>query len=48
VVLVHGGPTSHAEDRFNAQSTTFVARGFHVLAPNYRGSTGFGLPFRSP
>jgi dipeptidyl aminopeptidase/acylaminoacyl peptidase len=46
VVLVHGGPTSHAEDRFNAQVQYFVARGFHVLAPNYRGSTGFGLPFQ--
>ena len=46
VVLVHGGPTSHAEDRFNAEIQYLVARGFHVLAPNYRGSTGFGLPFQ--
>ncbi|MEJ7820507.1 MAG: alpha/beta fold hydrolase, partial [Rubrobacteraceae bacterium] len=46
IVLVHGGPTSHAEDRFNAQIQYFVSRGFHVLAPNYRGSTGFGLEFR--
>jgi dipeptidyl aminopeptidase/acylaminoacyl peptidase len=46
VVLVHGGPTSRAEDRFNAQIHYFVARDFHVLAPNYRGSTGFGLPFQ--
>ncbi len=43
VVLVHGGPTSHAEDRFNAEIQYLVARGFDVLAPNYRGSTGFGL-----
>ena len=46
VILVHGGPTSRAEDRFNAQVQYLVARGFHVLAPNYRGSTGFGLPFQ--
>ena len=46
VVIVHGGPTYHAEDRFNAQVQYFVARGLHVLAPNYRGSTGFGLPFQ--
>lgn len=46
IVLVHGGPTSHAEDRFNAQIQYFASRGFHVLAPNYRGSTGFGLEFR--
>ncbi len=46
VVLVHGGPTSHAEDRFNAEIQYLVSRGFNVLAPNYRGSTGFGLPFQ--
>jgi dipeptidyl aminopeptidase/acylaminoacyl peptidase len=46
VMLVHGGPTSHAEDRFNAQIQYLVSRGFDVLAPNYRGSTGFGLAFQ--
>jgi dipeptidyl aminopeptidase/acylaminoacyl peptidase len=46
IVLVHGGPTSHAEDRFNAQIQYLVSRGFNVLAPNYRGSTGFGLEFQ--
>ena len=47
IVLVHGGPTSHAEDRFNAQIQYLASRGFDVLAPNYRGSTGFGLPFQA-
>jgi dipeptidyl aminopeptidase/acylaminoacyl peptidase len=46
VVLVHGGPTYHAEDQFNAEIQYLVSRGFHVLTPNYRGSTGFGLPFQ--
>ena len=46
IVLVHGGPTSHAEDRFNAQIQYLLSRGFDVLAPNYRGSTGFGLSFQ--
>lgn len=46
VILVHGGPTSHAEDRFNAEVQYLVARGFHVMTPNYRGSTGFGLSFQ--
>ena len=46
VVLIHGGPTSHAEDRFNAEIQYLTSRGFDVLAPNYRGSTGFGLPFQ--
>jgi dipeptidyl aminopeptidase/acylaminoacyl peptidase len=43
IVLIHGGPTHHAEDRFNAQVQYLVSRGFDVLTPNYRGSTGFGL-----
>ncbi len=46
VVLVHGGPTHHAEDRFNAEIHYLVSRGFNVLTPNYRGSTGFGLAFQ--
>jgi dipeptidyl aminopeptidase/acylaminoacyl peptidase len=46
VVLVHGGPTSHAENRFNAQIQYLVSQGFNVLVPNYRGSTGFGLEFQ--
>ena len=40
------GPTSHAEDRFNAEIQYLASRGFDVLVPNYRGSTGFGLPFQ--
>jgi dipeptidyl aminopeptidase/acylaminoacyl peptidase len=46
IVYVHGGPTAHSQDRVNTQIQFFVSRGFHVLDPNYRGSTGFGLPFR--
>jgi dipeptidyl aminopeptidase/acylaminoacyl peptidase len=46
IVLIHGGPTSHAEDRFNAEIHYLLSRGFNVLAPNYRGSTGFGLGFQ--
>lgn len=46
VVTVHGGPTSRGEDRFDARTQYLVSRGFDVLAPNYRGSTGFGLAFQ--
>ncbi len=46
IVLVHGGPTAHSEDRFVAHAQYFVSRGFTVLRPNYRGSTGFGLAFQ--
>jgi dipeptidyl aminopeptidase/acylaminoacyl peptidase len=46
ILLIHGGPTSHGEDRFNAQIQYLVSRNFEVLVPNYRGSTGFGLEFQ--
>lgn len=46
VIYVHGGPTSHTENRLNPQIQYYVARGFNVLDVNYRGSTGFGLRFR--
>jgi dipeptidyl aminopeptidase/acylaminoacyl peptidase len=47
VVYVHGGPTAHSADRFNAQIQFLVTQGFNVLDPNYRGSTGFGLTFQN-
>jgi dipeptidyl aminopeptidase/acylaminoacyl peptidase len=46
VIYVHGGPSSHSEDRLNPQLQYLVSRGFNVLDVNYRGSTGFGLKFR--
>ncbi|MDY0871216.1 S9 family peptidase [Dongia rigui] len=46
VVWVHGGPTWHSEDWVNPVVQFLVAAGFTVLDPNYRGSTGFGIPFR--
>lgn len=46
VVWVHGGPTWHSEDWVNPVVQFLVSAGFTVLDPNYRGSTGFGIPFR--
>lgn len=46
VVYVHGGPTWHSQDWINNQIQYLVHSGFNVLDPNYRGSTGYGLPFR--
>lgn len=46
IVYVHGGPTSHSRDALNAEIQFYVHRGFNVLDPNYRGSTGYGVPFR--
>ena len=45
VIYVHGGPTAHARDAINPLIQYLVSRGFNVLAPNYRGSTGYGLEF---
>jgi dipeptidyl aminopeptidase/acylaminoacyl peptidase len=47
VVFVHGGPTFHSTDRIVAQIQFLTSMGFNVFDPNYRGSTGFGLPFRN-
>jgi len=46
IILVHGGPTAHSEDAFDPEIQYLAAAGFAVLQPNYRGSTGFGLPFQ--
>jgi dipeptidyl aminopeptidase/acylaminoacyl peptidase len=46
IIYVHGGPTYHSPDYLNAQIQFFVSQGFNVFDPNYRGSTGYGLPFQ--
>jgi Tol biopolymer transport system component/cephalosporin-C deacetylase-like acetyl esterase len=43
---VHGGPTWHSEDWLNPRIQFWVASGYAVLDPNYRGSTGFGYVHR--
>jgi dipeptidyl aminopeptidase/acylaminoacyl peptidase len=45
VVLVHGGPTGRWSDAFNSWSQLLASRGFAVLMPNVRGSTGYGHKF---
>jgi dipeptidyl aminopeptidase/acylaminoacyl peptidase len=42
VIFVHGGPESQETARFNIIVQYLVNRGFLVLAPNVRGSTGYG------
>ena len=46
IIYVHGGPSWHSRDALNAQIQFYLHSGFNVLDPNYRGSTGYGLPFR--
>ncbi len=45
VILVHGGPTGAWRDSFDAWGQLLAGRGFVVLSPNVRGSTGYGHDF---
>ena len=42
VVLVHGGPHARDDFTFNWWSSFLASRGYAVLQPNFRGSTGYG------
>lgn len=46
VVYVHGGPWSEVADRWDIFIASLAALGYHVIAPNFRGSTGYGEEFR--
>lgn len=45
VVLAHGGPTGQTRDVFDRTASGLASRGYVVLAPNFRGSTGYGKAF---
>ena len=42
VVMIHGGPNWHYAMEWNPVMAHLASRGCAVLAPNYRGSTGYG------
>ncbi len=46
VVYVHGGPTSQTVNSFSRIIQHLVNQGYLVIAPNYRGSTGYGKEFQ--
>jgi dipeptidyl aminopeptidase/acylaminoacyl peptidase len=46
IVYVHGGPTSQTVNSFNRFVQYMVNQGYIVIAPNYRGSTGYGKEFQ--
>jgi dipeptidyl aminopeptidase/acylaminoacyl peptidase len=45
IVVPHGGPTSAYTDDHDPRAQYFVAKGYAWLAPNFRGSTGYGREF---
>ena len=45
VVYVHGGPEAQFTPYFNFLIQYFAANGYAVLAPNVRGSTGYGKAY---
>lgn len=46
VVLPHGGPEARDEYEFNWWAQFLAVRGYAVLQPQFRGSTGFGEAWR--
>lgn len=46
IVMPHGGPESYDFVGFDWLAQFFASRGYLVLQPNFRGSTGFGVSFR--
>ena len=45
IVYPHGGPTSQYLFEFDIWMQYLAAKGYTVLAPNFRGSTGYGIEF---
>ncbi|WP_169948941.1 S9 family peptidase [Microbispora sp. H11081] len=44
LVFLHGGPEAATQLEFDPLMQEMAAAGIAVVAPNYRGSTGYGLP----
>jgi dipeptidyl aminopeptidase/acylaminoacyl peptidase len=47
VVLPHGGPSARDEWGFDWLAQFLSARGYAVIQPNYRGSSGYGEQFQN-
>jgi dipeptidyl aminopeptidase/acylaminoacyl peptidase len=46
VVVIHGGPEAQYRPSFTPLTQYLVAQGFAVVAPNVRGSTGYGRAYQ--
>lgn len=47
VLNIHGGPNWHLQFSWNPELSFMLAQGWTVLAPNYRGSTGYGKKWQN-
>jgi dipeptidyl aminopeptidase/acylaminoacyl peptidase len=45
IVMTHGGPAASDKFGFATEIQVYAAKGYAVLRPNYRGSTGYGDKF---
>lgn len=45
ILYAHGGPTAQYGYGWDAVAQYFVAKGYTWLAPNFRGSTGYGVAY---
>jgi len=45
IVQTHGGPAASDRFGFSTENQVYAAKGYAVLRPNYRGSTGYGDTF---
>jgi dipeptidyl aminopeptidase/acylaminoacyl peptidase len=45
IIDVHGGPTAQSRRDFAGIRQYFVSKGYEVLVPNVRGSTGYGKSY---
>jgi len=46
IVTYHGGPESQSRPAFNSTLQYYLSRGYGVMMPNVRGSTGYGRSFQ--
>jgi dipeptidyl aminopeptidase/acylaminoacyl peptidase len=46
LVIPHGGPTGQMVDYWNTDAAALASRGYICIAPNVRGSTGYGMEFQ--
>jgi len=47
ITYIHGGPWSEVLNSWERFVASFILMGYNIIAPNYRGSTGYGEDYRN-